>query len=90
MPKFITAFAVAGIVTIAAASATTANAQMWFPAPSAAPIHDPGDVDRIGDLCWVNTETYKEIDVHGYWRACEPATFGVHPVVHHRGNRMSR
>jgi len=92
MPKFVTAIAVAAsMATIAAATATTANAQMWFPEPNAAPIHDPGGVDRLGNLCWVNTESYREIDVHGYWRACAPGSFGMHPaIVHHRVSRVIR
>jgi hypothetical protein len=92
MPKFITTTAAAiGLAVIAAATATSANAQMWFPEPNATPIHDPGGVDRIGNLCWVNTETYREVDVHGYWRACQPTGFAIHPAAlhHHHMNRVA-
>jgi hypothetical protein len=96
MPKFITAIAVAaGLsagIAIAAASATAANAQTWFPVPNSGPIHDPGGVLRLGNLCWVDTDSYREIDVHGYWRACEPGTFGMRPALahHHRMSHTTR
>lgn len=91
MPRLITTAAVAaGFMTIVAATATTANAQILFPEPNAAMIHDAGASDRIGHLCWVDTDSYKEIDVHGYWRGCAPSP--VRPAVfhHHRMSRMAR
>jgi len=92
MPKFITAIAVAAGVAIAATSVTAASAQMWFPVPDSGPIHDPGGVQRLGSLCWVDTDSYREIDVHGYWRSCGPSSFGMRPAIthHHRMNRATR
>lgn len=88
MLKRITAVAVAaGIVTIAAATAaTTASAQAWLPMPDTAFIHNPGGVERAGNLCWVDADSYKEIDVHGYWRVCGPASAGMRSATiwHHR------
>lgn len=84
MPKFVAAVAaVAGIGMFAALSATTANAQMGY--MSNVPIeHDFAGVDRVGNLCWVDTDLYKEMDVHGYWRVCEPGAVGPRHVVLHR------
>lgn len=90
MPKLITTAAIAaGFLTIVTA-APTANAQMWFPEPNVASIHDPGGPDRLGNLCWVDTDSYKEMDVHGYWRGC--ARSPLRPAVfHHHGmSRMVR
>jgi len=87
MPKPITTAAAAGFMTIVAAAMTTANAQMLFPEPNGAMIHDAGASDRFGNLCWVDTDSYKEIDVHGYWRDC--ASGNMRPAILHY-HRMSR
>lgn len=82
MPKFATmlaasaAIALAATLTITAASAQTTNG---------AGIRNPGEPIRSGEMCWTNTDPAREVDVHGYWKACEPAPT-VHRAVHQKAH----